>query len=91
MIEIMINNEVDKVIEKPFKSLIIWYQTKLELMKGSEFVFDYVPLLYYKCHKTNSNCGASYTDSPDWIKNKRATLNPINKMLKKKTNASNTL
>ena len=77
MIEIMINNEVDKVTEKPFKSLIIWYQTKLELMKGSEFVFDYVPLLYYKCHKINSSF--------------KATLNPINKMLKKITNASNTL
>ena len=23
-----------------------------KLMKGSDFVFDYVHLLYYKCHKT---------------------------------------
>ena len=49
-------------------------------MKGSEFVFDYVHLLYYKCHKKiNPNCDGSYIDSPDWIKNKRATINPINK------------
>ena len=48
-------------------------------MKGSEFVFDYVHLLYYKCHKTNPNCGGSYTDSPNWIKNGKATINPINK------------
>ena len=55
-------------------------------MKGSEFVFDckyvehnYVQLLYYKCHKINSNRGGSYTDSPDWIKNKKGTINPINK------------
>ena len=40
-------------------------------MKGSEFVLDYVHLLYYKCHKTNLNCGRSYTDSPYWIKNKK--------------------
>ena len=37
-------------------------------MKASEFAFDYVHLLYYKCHKTNSNRGGSYIDSPDWIK-----------------------
>ena len=47
-------------------------------MKGCEFVFDYVQLLYYKCHKINPNCGWSFIDSPDWIKNKTA-INPINK------------
>ena len=36
-------------------------------------------LMYYKCHKINPNCGGSYVDSPDWIKTKRATINPINK------------
>ena len=48
-------------------------------MKGSEFVFDYVQLLYYKYHKINPNLGGSYIDSPDWIKNKKATINPIHK------------
>ena len=55
-------------------------------MKGSEFAFDckyvehnYVQLLYYKCHKIYSNRGGSYIDSPDWIKNKKGTINPINK------------
>ena len=32
-------------------------------MKGSEFVFNYVQLLYYKCHIVNFNRGGSYTDS----------------------------
>ena len=27
----------------------------------------------------NPNCGGSYIDSPDWIKNKNATINPSNK------------
>ena len=27
----------------------------------------------------NPNRGGSYIDSPDWIKNKKATLNTINK------------
>ena len=47
-------------------------------MKVSEFVFDHVHLLYYKCHKINPNRGGSYIDSPDYIKNKKATINPIN-------------
>ena len=32
-------------------------------MKGSDFVFDCDHLLYYKCHKSNPNCGGSY-ESP---------------------------
>ena len=27
----------------------------------------------------HEKCGGSYIDSPDWIKNKKATVNPINK------------
>ena len=55
-------------------------------MKGKEFVFDYLHLLYYNCHKINLNHGGSHTDSLDWIKNKK-TINPINK----KENAFNML
>ena len=40
-------------------------------MKAREFVFDYVQLLNYKCHKINPNHGAWYIDSPDWIKHKK--------------------
>ena len=50
----------------------------MESIKGSKFAFIYVHLLYYNCHKINLNCGGSYKDSPDWIKNKKAA-NPINK------------
>ena len=41
------------------------YQNNLESMNGSELLFDYVQLLYYKCHKINQNSGESYIDSPD--------------------------
>ena len=47
------------------------YKNNLEWMKGSEFVFNYVCLLYDKCHKIISNCGGSYIDSPDWIKTRK--------------------
>ena len=48
-------------------------------MKGSEFVFDYIHLSYYKYHKMNPNCSGSNIDFPDWIKNKKTKINPINK------------
>ena len=35
--------------------------------------------MYYKCHKINLNRGGSYIDSLDWIKSKKAAINPINK------------
>ena len=52
-------------------------------MKGSEFVFDYILLLHYKCHKINPNRGGSYKNSPDWIKNNKAAINLINIIDKK--------
>ena len=67
-IEIMINDKVDEIIEVLFDSLKNRYQNNLESMKGIEFVFDSVQLLYYKCHKVNHNSGGSYIESPDWIK-----------------------
>ena len=82
-IETMINDEADEVIKELFDSLKNRYQNNFESMKGSEFVFDYVPLLYYKCHKINLNYGGSYIDSLDWIKNKKATINPIDKKYNK--------
>ena len=60
----------DEIIEL-FDSLKNRYQNNLRLMKGSEFVFDYVHSLYYKCHKINPNCGGSYIDSPNRTKNKK--------------------
>ena len=79
-IEIMINDEGDEVIGELFYSIKNRYQNDIESIKGSEFVYDYVHLLYYKinlnrekCHKINLNLnrGESYTDSPDWIKTKK--------------------
>ena len=48
-------------------------------MKGSLFFIYYLHLLYYKCQKRNPVCGGSHIDSPDWMKNKKAAINSINK------------
>ena len=52
----MINDEADEIIEEPLDSLKSRYQNKLESMTSKDFVFAYVPLLYYKCHKINFYC-----------------------------------
>ena len=33
--------------------------------------------MYYKCHKISPKGVGSYVDSPDRVKNKKATINPI--------------
>ena len=78
-IEITINDEADEVIKELFDSYNNSYQNNLKSIKGSEFIFDYVSLLYYECHKVNLSCGGSYIDSPHWLKKKIETINPINK------------
>ena len=44
----------DKIIEELFDSLLSRYQIYLEIrMRASDFIFDCVNLLHYKCHKIN--------------------------------------
>ena len=52
-IEIRTNDEADEVVKELFDSLKSRYQDDLESMRGSEFFFNYVELLHYKCHKIN--------------------------------------
>ena len=69
--EILSNDEADEVIKRLFDLLKNRYQNKLESMKGSEFVFEYVQILYDKCHKINPSCDESSIDSPNWMKNEK--------------------
>ena len=57
-------------------------QTGLQtLTRRSDFIFDCVHLLYYKCHKINIKRGVSYIDSPDWTKYNKGKINLINKKI----------
>ena len=47
-------------------------------MKGSEFIFDSVDAFYYDLNKISLSRGGSYINSPKWLKNKKATINPKN-------------
>ena len=78
-IECIIYNYVNEVVNELFESLLWRYQNNLETaMRGRDFIFDSVQLMYHKCHKVNFKRGGSYIESPDWIKNKKATINPKN-------------
>ena len=70
-------NDANEVVDELFESLRSKYQGNLGTpMRGSDFIFDSVQLICCKCHKVNFRRGGSYIDSPDWIKKKKATVNP---------------
>ena len=79
-IETMMASETDDIIEELIESLLQKYQGGLEeSMRGRNFYFDSVDLLYYLLQKTSlSRKGSSFIDSPKWLKNKKATINPKN-------------
>ena len=47
-------------------------------MRWSELVFYSADLLHYNLQKISINRGGSYIDSPEWLKNKKATINTKN-------------
>ena len=85
----MINSKTDKVIEKPFESLLNRCQTGWETsIIWNNFLFDCVPLLYYKCHKTNFKGDVIYRFS--WLDKKEKKQEKV-LSIKKIINAFNTL
>ena len=59
-------DDANEVVNELLKSLRSKHQERLETsMKGSEFIFDSIQLLYYKCHKVSFKSGGSYIDSLD--------------------------
>ena len=79
-VEIMIGSETDEIMEDLFESFLQKYQERLEeSMRGSEFVYDSVDLLYHNLKKATLSRGGTYVDSPKWLKNKKATINLQNK------------
>ena len=71
-VEIMVGSEINEIIKHFLESFLQRYQEGLEeSMRGSEFVYDSVDVLYYNFNKVSlSRCG-SYIDYPKWLKTKR--------------------
>ena len=73
-IEIMFGDDNDHIIEQLSESLLQKYEENLEnKMRGSELraLTFYIMIL-------TKNRGGSYIDSPNWLKNKKSTINPKN-------------
>ena len=51
-------------------------------MRGSDFAFEGVNLMYYDFNKIRLNRGGSYIESAKWIKDKKSTINPKNNYYK---------
>ena len=77
-IEIIMGSETNDIIEELLESLLQKYQEGLEKsVRGSVFIPDSVDSLYYNLQKISLNRkGSSYIDSPKWLKNKKAIINP---------------
>ena len=77
--EFMNGDDTDEIIKGLFESFLQKYEENLQnKMKGSEFEFDGVNLLYYDFNKISLNRGASDKNSPKWLKDKKSTINPKN-------------
>ena len=75
----MNGTETNDAINELFNFFLRRYQEGLKIkMKGSDSIFERVDLLEYHVHKISLNRGSSYINSPEWLKNKRATINPKN-------------
>ena len=77
--EFMNGDDTDEIIKGRFESFLQKYEENLQnKMRGSDFEFDGVNFLYYDFNKISLNIGGSYIDSPQWLKNKKSTINPKN-------------
>ena len=67
-------NDANEVVNELFESIHSRYLGNLETsMRGNDFIFDSVQLMYYKSHKVNFRLSSSCIDSPDWIIRKKKT------------------
>ena len=72
-VEIMVGSETNEIIMDLFVSFLQKYQEGLEeSMRGSEFVYDSVDVLYYNLNKVSLSRGGSYIDSPKWLKKQKS-------------------
>ena len=80
-LKVYIGSETSMVVDDLLKGFLDDYQFSLRTkMKKSNLPYDRVRAFYYKLHKISINrSGGLYIDSPDWIKNKKATIIPKTK------------
>ena len=78
--EVYMGSDTKNVINTLFNILLQNFQLiqKTSNEKGSKFIPHSVELLEYELHKINIIRAELYIPSPDWIANKKSTINPKN-------------
>ena len=77
--EIILDNDTNDIINELIESFFHKYQKKENILRnGSNYIFESVDILSINFHKIDLKRGKSYIKSPQWILNKRATINPKN-------------
>ena len=73
------SSDNSKILDELLSSLYEKYQVDLTTSRtSSSFVFESVEECNMHLHKIDLRRGASYIDTPDWIKNKKCVINPKN-------------
>ena len=78
-VSIMQGSDTNDIIREIFRPFLHNYQKVLKMIKGSNLVFESVDLMDYKLHRVCLNRGGLYIKSPEWLENKKVTINPKNK------------
>ena len=79
-VEVYMGSNTENVIDTLFNTFLQNFQCIQERSnkRRSEFIPASVKLLEYELHKIDIIRAKSYIVSPDWIANKKATINPKN-------------
>ena len=78
-IEMCRDSDTDEILNELIESLLKTYKKEESVMrKTSNCSFDYVELTTIQFHSIELKRGSSYTESPNWLKNKRVIINPKN-------------
>ena len=78
-IEILPGDDTNEIIKELTTSLFENYQDQLLILRNSSnYIFDSVDVLGIHFQQIDLKRGSSYIKSPEWIKNKGATINPQN-------------
>ena len=76
---IMWGSDTGDIIRELFRSFLHSYQEELNIIKGSDSVFESVELMDYKLQRVRLRRGGSYIKSSEWLLHKGETIKPKNK------------
>ena len=76
----MPSSDTNEILEQLLTSLLEKFNDDLQLSReSSNFVYESVEECNIHFNKIDLRRGASFIDTPEWLKHKKATINPQNK------------